>query len=82
MTTRILTSIALAGLLAACAGDRSEEVARQNAADHQACLDLGFTEGTEDYGNCRLKLREIRAMERNSRSSGNVGVGIGIGIGL
>ena len=48
----------------------------------QACLDLGFTEGTEDYGNCRLKLREIRAMEQNSRSSGNVGVGIGIGIGL
>jgi len=82
MKRRHLAAIPLAFLLAACAGDRSEQVARQNAADHQACLDLGFTEGTEEYGNCRLKLREIRAMEQGTRSGSNVGIGVGIGIGL
>lgn len=82
MKRRHLAAIPLALLLAACAGDRSEQIARQNAADHQACLDLGFTEGTEEYGNCRLKLREIRAMEQGTRSGSNVGIGVGIGIGL
>ena len=37
-----------------------------DAADHQECIDLGFVPGTEGYGNCRLKLREIRAMERQA----------------
>lgn len=70
-------------LLAACAGDRESEIARQNAIDHQHCLELGFEEGTEAYGNCRLKLREIRAEEAAGRNSGgNFGVGVGIGIGL
>ncbi len=72
----------LALTLSACAGDRQSEIAAQNAADHQNCLELGFEEGTESYGNCRLKLREIRAAERRHDSGGNFGVGIGIGIGL
>ncbi|MEP0068074.1 hypothetical protein [Pyruvatibacter sp.] len=68
--------------LSACAGDRSERIAAQNEIDHQNCLELGFEEGTEAYGNCRLKLREIRAAESQRDSGGNFGVGIGIGIGL
>jgi len=86
MTPRPFGSVALVcalGLtLAACAGDRSSEIAAQNEIDHRNCLELGFEEGTEAYGNCRLKLREIRAAESSRDSGGNFGVGIGIGIGL
>lgn len=78
----LAASLLLAAPLSGCAGDREAEIAAQNAADHQSCLDLGFEEGTEAYGNCRLKLREIRAAERTHESGGNFGVGIGIGIGL
>ena len=35
-------------------------------ADNQECIDLGFVPGTEAYGNCRLKLREIRALEHQA----------------
>ena len=80
----IASAAALALLLAACASDedRKAEIARQNAIDHQHCLDLGFEEGTEAYGNCRLKLREIRAQEGSKGSDTHFGVGIGVGIGL
>lgn len=37
-----------------------------DAADDQECVELGFVPGTEAYGNCRLKLMEIRAMERQA----------------
>lgn len=65
-------------LLSACA-DPVAEQARLDAADHQNCLDLGFKPGTEAYGNCRLKMREIRAREEGSKSPGvNFGVGVGV----
>jgi len=73
-------ALLLAGL-AACANDTATQTARQDAADHQNCLDLGFEEETEAYGNCRLKLRQVRATEA-SRNRSNVNVGVGIGIGL
>lgn len=79
---RIALICTLGVTLAACAGDRKAEIAAQNQADHQNCLELGFEEGTEAYGNCRLKLREIRAAERSRHSGSNVGIGVGIGIGL
>jgi hypothetical protein len=41
------------------------------AADNQECIELGFEPGTEAYGNCRLKLREIRAMERQTMAVEN-----------
>lgn len=69
-------------LLAGCGPSRTERIAAQNAEDHAHCLDLGFEEGTEAYGNCRLKLREIRAGEAADRSNTRFGVGIGVGIGL
>lgn len=48
-------------LLAGCVS--SEELAQ---ADDRECRELGFEPGTEGYGNCRLKLREIRALERQA----------------
>lgn len=67
--------------LAACAGDPAAEQARLDAADHQNCLDLGFQPDTEAYGNCRLKLKEIRA-QQNSDSQKSPGINFGVGIGM
>lgn len=78
-----LAACAAALVLAGCGPTRAERIAAQNAADHAHCLELGFEEGTVAYGNCRLKLREIRA-EEAGRGGGDThfGVGIGVGIGL
>lgn len=64
--------------LSACA-DPAAEKARLDAADHQNCVELGFEPNTEAYGNCRLKMKEIRAKEESNRSP-NVGFGVGIGV--
>lgn len=63
---------------AACA-DPAAEQARLDAADHRNCVELGFKPDTEAYGNCRLKMKEIRAREEANRSP-NVGFGVGIGV--
>lgn len=79
-----LSLLILTGLLlTACASpaDRAREQAQLDRTDHHHCVDLGFEEGTEAYGNCRLKLKEIRATQEES-SNPRFGVGIGIGIGL
>lgn len=70
--------------LTACTSteDRAREQAMRDRADHQHCLDLGFEPETEPYGNCRLKLKEIRAAQEEPSSNTQFGVGIGIGIGL
>ncbi|WP_421865190.1 hypothetical protein [Parvibaculum sp.] len=73
-------TLALPLALAACA-DPAAEQARLDAIDHRNCVDLGFKPGTETYGNCRLKMKEIRAKEESNRSP-NVGFGVGIGVGL
>lgn len=85
MIKPVLAAVLTAGLLAACASeaDRQAESARIEAEDDRNCRDMGFEPGTEAYGNCRLKLREIRASERASRSSGpNFGIGVGISKGF
>ncbi len=64
--------------LAAC-GDPAAEQARLDALDHQNCLELGFKPDTEAYGNCRLKMKEIRAREEGNRSP-NIGFGVGVGV--
>ena len=84
--TRLVATllILLFGLsLTACtsAEDRAREQAMRDRADHQHCIDLGFEPETEPYGNCRLKLREIRAAQDEPNNT-QFGVGIGIGIGL
>lgn len=72
--------LALPLALGACS-DPAAEQARLDAIDHQNCVDLGFKPETEAYGNCRLKMKEIRAKEEGNRSP-NVGFGVGIGVGL
>lgn len=64
--------------LSACA-DSAAEKARLDAVDHQNCVDLGFKPGTDAYGNCRLKMREIRARNEGARSP-NVNFGVGVGV--
>lgn len=63
-------------LLAGCAEDaewlppggglygRSAEV-----VDDEKCRELGFEPGTVDYGNCRLKLEEIRAIKAGTAAT-------------
>lgn len=36
------------------------------AVDDEKCRELGFESGTEAYGNCRLQIEQIRAIERAS----------------
>ena len=70
-------------LLAAACADPAAEKARLDAVDNQNCIDLGFKPGTEPYGNCRLKLKEIRAKNESSQSPNiNFGVGVGVVHGL
>jgi hypothetical protein len=64
--------------ITACA-DPAAEQARLDAEDHKNCVELGFEPNTEAYGNCRLKMKEIRAKENANRSP-NVGFGVGIGV--
>jgi hypothetical protein len=75
---------ALLGLgigLSACA-DPAAEQARLDAIDNQNCIELGFKPGTEPYGNCRLKLREIRAKQEGQSSGVNFGIGLGVSKGF
>lgn len=74
----------LTPLLAGCANQssRDAENAKIAAEDDENCRELGFEPGTEAYGNCRLKLKEIRAQERANGAYNNSNVGFGIGVGI
>jgi hypothetical protein len=41
-----------------------ERQAAQRAADDAKCRELGFKPGTDAFGNCRLKLEQIRASDQ------------------
>lgn len=52
--------------LSACANP-AQVAARQQQieqADHNECLRLGYKPGTPTYGDCRLRIREMRLEER------------------
>jgi len=68
--TRILAVLLLASGLAACtsAEERAARAQAQLAADKAECTQLGFTKDTEPFGNCLLKLREIRALEADTQA--------------
>jgi len=46
--------------------DAEERRKARQAADDAKCQGYGFQPGTEAYGNCRLQLEQIRAIERSS----------------
>ncbi len=58
-------------LLGAIWPDKTKEAQQareeaQGAADDAKCREFGFEPRTEAYGNCRLQLEQIRAIERAS----------------
>ncbi len=66
---KTITNILVLGgcvVLAACAtpAERKAAQAAQERADNTECVRLGFKENTENFGNCILKLREIRVQEK------------------
>ncbi len=64
--------LALASLLvlAACVSpeEQAARAAAQQQTDARECESLGFRPRTTAFGNCMLKLREIRAQEENARA--------------
>ncbi len=64
--------LVLASFLALASCVSAEEQAALDAAQAQAdareCQSLGFKPGTNGFGNCMLKLKEIRAQEENTRA--------------
>ena len=84
MSNRIVEAAVLLGLalgLSACAGDPAAEQARIDAIDNQNCVDIGFKPQTEPYGNCRLKLKQIRA-QQDAEAERNSGIHFGVGLGV
>jgi len=74
VTAKIVTAAFAFGLLLAACSTPAEDAARlnaQRAADKAECAELGFKPGTEGFANCLLKLREIRAEERNTKALRN-----------
>ncbi|MCF8469902.1 MAG: hypothetical protein K9G30_03885 [Parvibaculum sp.] len=63
-------AIALLLTLVACVSPQEEaaRVVAQQQTDKAECQRIGFTEGTEGFANCLLKLKEIRAQEENARA--------------
>ena len=60
-------------LLAACATpeQRATQMFAQRASDEAECSRLGFTSGTENFADCLLRLKEIRAQEARTRALNN-----------
>lgn len=80
-TPFVLALLAIPAIgLASCTGTQ-ERQAQQRLENRQHCKELGFKEGTEAFGNCILKMREIRARQQ-MEDNPHFGFGLGIGIGL
>jgi|TARA_B110000495_G_C22977824_1_gene574494 hypothetical protein len=54
--------------LSSCASqlEIEERATARDKIDQEECFSLGFIEGTEAYGSCRLTLKSIRAQNRNT----------------
>lgn len=72
-------------LLTACASEQelAARQAQQDAEDDQQCTGLGFKPATEGYGNCRLRIAEMRTQQRlaNSYDRAHTCFGMGFGYG-
>jgi len=73
--------VLLAATLSACvtAEQRMAQQRQLDAYDDAQCQQLGFRPGSEAYGNCRLKMREIRAKE-GSYNNGQPNISLGVGV--
>ena len=54
--------------LSSCASqlELEERAMLRDKIDHEECVSLGFIEGTEAHGSCRLTLKSIRAQNRTA----------------
>ena len=54
--------------LSSCASqlELEERAALRDKIDQEECVSLGFIEGTETYGGCRLTLKSIRAQNKTT----------------
>ena len=54
--------------LSSCASqlELEERDALRDKIDQEECVSLGFIEGTEAYGGCRLTLKSIRAQNKTT----------------
>ena len=54
--------------LSSCASqlELEERAALRDKIDQEECVSLGFIEGTEAYGGCRLTLKSIRAQNKTT----------------
>ena len=77
----LLTFLAIPAMGLASCSSTEEQQAQQRLEDRQHCKELGFKEGSEEFGNCILKMREIRA-RREMNDNPHFGFGLGVGIGL
>ena len=66
---RLLATICLAIALTGCAEEMEGFFKSVEARDDAKCRELGFEPGTEAYGNCRLQLEQIHAIERAAQKS-------------
>jgi hypothetical protein len=78
----MLLGLSLAVSACTSQADRAAEQARLDAIDNRDCTDLGFKPGSDAYGNCRLKLKEIRAKQATQSPSVNFGLGLGVAKGF
>jgi len=66
----LLLALSLPLVATACATpeEQAAQAQAQLAADKAECQRLGFKENTDDFANCLLKLKEIRAIEAETRA--------------
>jgi len=64
-----LLIIFIFSFLVGCANLTNEErLVIETKIDHEECISLGFKEGTEAYGGCRLTLKSIRAQNKTTQA--------------
>ena len=69
-TPTALVALTALLFLTACVSpeEQAARLAALDAADRQECTYLGFTPNTDAFGNCMLRLRQIRAQEANTQA--------------
>lgn len=65
--------------LAACASPEALEAQRraQQDRDHSECMEYGYQPGSPGYGDCRLRLKELRVEASRPNYHPSVGIGYG-----
>ncbi|MCI5050359.1 MAG: hypothetical protein MRY32_08550 [Rickettsiales bacterium] len=79
MKTLICISTLL--LLAACMTpqERAERKKLIDQQDHQECVELGFKPKSDAYGDCRLRIKEMRVQAQRQVVYPHIGIGYGYG---